>query len=249
MSEEIKNETEKTTTVNAETTEKKDDAKNQKENKLEILVAIFLGITALLTAWATWIGSLHGGNQATNYTDSNNYASDGNADYNAGMQMYLSDILAWNTMSEYFYDLEIAKAKGDDISAELIQEKLDVYADQNFSDILSEAYNKMTDSMYSPFEVEGTTDKYFEEANEKLAKSQELFEQGQKDNANGDSYNLVNVIYSVVLFMLGIIGIFKRLPNRTVVFGIAVFFLVLATIYMCTIPMPTGFSFSSFFSH
>lgn len=249
MSEEIKNETEKTTTVNAETTEKKDDAKNQKENKLEILVAIFLGITALLTAWATWIGSLHGGNQATNYTDSNNYASDGNADYNAGMQMYLSDILAWNTMSEYFYDLEIAKAKGDDISAELIQEKLDVYADQNFSDILSEAYNKMTDGMYSPFEVEGTTDKYFEEANEKLAKSQELFEQGQKDNANGDSYNLVNVIYSVVLFMLGIIGIFKRLPNRTVVFGIAVFFLVLATIYMCTIPMPTGFSFSSFFSH
>jgi len=249
MSEEIKNETEKTTTVNAETTEKKDDAKNQKENKLEILVAIFLGITALLTAWATWIGSLHGGNQATNYTKSNNMASEGNSEYNAGMQMYLSDILAWNTMSEYLYELEIAKAKGDNISAELIQEKLDVYSEQNFSEILEEAYNKMTDEMYSPFEVEGTTDKYFVTANEMLAESQALLEEGQKDNANGDSYNLVNVIYSIVLFMLGIIGIFKRLPNRTVVFGIAVFFLVLATIYMCTIPMPTGFSFSSFFSH
>ena len=34
------------------------------EAKLEMLIAIFLGITALLTAWATWIGSLHGGNQA-----------------------------------------------------------------------------------------------------------------------------------------------------------------------------------------
>ena len=51
--------------------------------KIEILVAIFLGITALLTAWATWIGSLHGGNQATNYTKSNNLASEGNSEYNA----------------------------------------------------------------------------------------------------------------------------------------------------------------------
>ena len=103
--------------------------------------------------------------------------------------------------------------------------------------------------MNSPFDVEGTVDKYFSEAYALLEESQKLLEEGQKDNANGDAYNLVNVIYSVVLFMLGIVGIFKRLPNRTVVLGIGVFFLVLATIYMCTIPMPTGFSFSSFFSH
>lgn len=32
----------------------------------ELVIVIMLGITALLTAWASWIGSLHGGNQATN---------------------------------------------------------------------------------------------------------------------------------------------------------------------------------------
>jgi hypothetical protein len=36
---------------------------------LELLVVILLGVTALL---ASWVGSLHGGNQATNYTTSNN---------------------------------------------------------------------------------------------------------------------------------------------------------------------------------
>ena len=40
--------------------------------RIEVITAIFLGVTALLTAWATWIGSLHGGNQATNFTKSNN---------------------------------------------------------------------------------------------------------------------------------------------------------------------------------
>jgi len=76
------------------------------QNKVEILVAIFLGITALLTAWASWIGSLHGGNQSTNYTKSNNLAAEGNSEYNAGMQLYLSDVLAWNTMNEYLFDKE-----------------------------------------------------------------------------------------------------------------------------------------------
>ena len=258
MSEEIKKETEKTadetvkeTAVNAAATEKKDDDKSQKENKLEILVAIFLGITALLTAWATWIGSLHGGNQATNYTKSNNLAAEGNSEYNSGLQDYLSDLMAWNEIVGFNFDIEIANLNGKTEEAELIATKLDIYTKQNCNDILKEGLEwfDTTDDAESPFEKPGLVDQYFENANALLSESQDLLEEGQKDNANGDSYNLVNVIYSVVLFMLGIIGIFKRLPNRTVVFGIAVFFLVLATIYMITIPMPTNFSFSSFFSH
>ncbi len=218
------------------------------ENTVEVLVAIFLGITALLTAWATWIGSLHGGNQATNYTKSNNLASEGNSEYNAGMQLYLSDLMAWNTMMEYGFDKVVATANGNDVEAELIQEKLNNYIEQNASPILFDAFNQMTDDMNSPFEVEGMTDNYFITANELLDESRELLEEGQRDNANGDAYNLVNVIYSVVLFMLGIVGVFKRIPNRTVVLFIAVIGLVLATVYMFTIPMPTGFDFGSFFA-
>ncbi|MBO6229690.1 MAG: hypothetical protein J6O50_03915 [Ruminiclostridium sp.] len=218
------------------------------ENTVEVLVAIFLGITALLTAWASWIGSLHGGNQATNYTKSNNLASEGNSEYNAGMQLYLSDLMAWNTMMEYSFDQIVANAEGDTVEAELIQEKLETYAAQNCSSIMTEAINQMTEDMNSPFEVEGMLDEYFVTANELLEESRILLEEGQRDNSNGDAYNLVNVIYSVVLFMLGIVGVFKKLPNRTVVLLIAVIGLVLATIYMVTIPMPTGFDFGSFFA-
>ena len=218
------------------------------ENAIEVLVAIFLGITALLTAWASWIGSLHGGNQATNYTKSNNLASEGNSEYNAGMQLYLSDLMAFNTMMDYGFDKVLAEADGREAEAALIQEKLNNYAEQNCSSIMLDAYSKMTDDMYSPFEVPGMMNDYFVTANELLDESRALLEEGQRDNANGDAYNLVNVIYSVVLFMLGIVGIFKGLPNRVVVLVIAVIALVFATIYMFTIPMPTGFDFASFFA-
>lgn len=218
------------------------------ENAVEVLVAVFLGITALLTAWATWIGSLHGGNQSTNYTTSNNLASEGNSEYNAGMQLYLSDLMAWNTMMDYSFDQILARAEGNEIEADLIGQKLSTYAEQNCSSILLNAINNMDEDMSSPYEVEGVLSEYFVTANELLEESRQYLEQGKIDNAHGDAYNLVNVIYSVVLFMLGIVGVFKRIPNRTVVLIIAVIGLVIATVYMLTIPMPTGFDIMSFFS-
>ena len=58
---------------------------------------------------------------------------------------------------------------------------------------------------------------------------------------------VVSVIYSLVLFLLGIIAVMKEMPNKFVVLGIAFVFLVFAFIYMLNIPMPTGFDQMNFF--
>lgn len=163
------------------------------------------------------------------------------------MQMYLSDLMAWNTAIDYQLDAEVAKMKGNEEEAKIYEDKMHYFMQQNSSQILSDAMDQMDDSMSSPFEVEGMTEKYFEESNNLIAQSQELLEEGKRDNRNGDAYNLVNVIYSVVLFLLGIVGVFKNLPNRVVVLFIAIAGVVLATIYMFTIPLPTGFNILSFF--
>jgi len=222
------------------------------ESKIEMFAAIFLGITALLMAWATWIGSLHGGNQATNYTKSNNIAADGNSEYNSGLQNYLSDLMAWNAIVDYEFDIAIAELNGRSEEVNFIEYKLKMYKEQNCSEILQEGLEWLdaqdeNSGIESPFEKEGLVDKYFENANNLLAESQELLEQGMEDNKNGDRYGLVTVIYSVVLFMLGIIGVFKKLPNRKVVLIIAVIGLIIATVYMFTIPMPTDFSLFGYF--
>ena len=216
--------------------------------RLETVVAVLLGITTLLSAWASWIGHLHGGLQAIHFTESNNTASQGTAEYNLGMQTYLADYMTWNTAKDYYYELEAAKADGDQKKIDLITKKIDLFVNQNGSDILREGVKWMDENNEdNPFKMPGMSEKYFETASGTSALSQEKLEEGKRDNTKGDSYMLVTVIYSLTLFLLGIVGTFKNMPNRIAVLAISVGCLILAFAYMCTIPLPTGFASMNFF--
>ena len=233
---------------NAETTVQSKDNNGKKvfftEERLEMFIAIFLGITALLTAWAPWIGSLHGGNQATNYTTSNNIAAEGNSMWNEASQQYMQDLIVWNSIVDYQTELEIAEMEGDTAKADIISAKIDLLIYDSCSDEFAEAieWAFAQEEWASPFDKEGFMDSYYADAQAVLDESQEYLEQGQEDNSNGDRFGLVTVIYSLVLFLLGIVGIFKKLPNRKIVFFVSVAFLLVALIYMFTIPLPKGFT-------
>ncbi|MBR3039076.1 MAG: DUF4064 domain-containing protein [Lachnospiraceae bacterium] len=247
------NENKETMTENAENTEATETKESTKkkgflpwlnESRLETVVAIFLGITALLTAWATWIGSLHGGNQATNYAKSNNLSADGNSMWNEASQQYMQDMLTWNDIVDTLTDIEIAEKEDNRVEANLLQTKLDNLIYDSGSEEFIEAVEWALDQpeYVTPFDKEGYVDHYYEEAQAVLDESSEVLAQGQEDNANGDRFGLVTVIFSLVLFLLGIVGIFKNLPNRKLVFIISLVFLIAATIYMFTIPLPSGFT-------
>ena len=223
--------------------------KRDPEKILEIIVAVFLGITALATAWASWIGSLHGGNQATNYATSNKLSSEGNSMYNEAAQNLMQDMMLWNEISDVLIESSYAEEKNDTEAVEKYDWKLEKLLNDNCSAELAQAitWAMEQDEDTSPFDKEGFTDSYFTDAKEMIAEADNLLEQGKKDNANGDAFGLVTVIYSVVLFLLGIVGTFKRLPNRYVILGVAIAGFLFATIFMFTIPMPTGFNILSYF--
>ena len=213
------------------------------KNKIEIITAIFLGVTALLTAWATWIGSLHSGIQATNFTKSTNISSEAGTVYDYELQVYISDAMTWNKIVDYSFEMVLAEADGNQKKADLLKEKLQTYKQQNASEILLEGLDWMVaNDADSPFEMPGITEKYFGEAKGMFQEAHDLLTEGQNDNARGDAYNLVTVLFSIVLFLLGVVGVFKRLPNRVVILSIAVVILAGAAIYMLTIPLPTGFN-------
>lgn len=219
--------------------------------KFEVIVAVLLGLTTLLVAWAGWIGSLHEGNQATNYAKSNNLAAEGNSEYNVVTQIYLSDLFSWNTIFNLKLDLDIAKEKSNEDEAKIIEIKLQKIMHDSCSPKLLEAISNMDfqEEVKSPFENGDFVNGYFEHAKKLLDESQKALEEGERDNLNGDSYQLVSVIYSLVLFILGIVGINKDLQYRKVLIIFSVCILIFALIYMFTIPMPTGFNISNFFNH
>lgn len=233
-----------------------------KEDILEIIIAIFLGVTALATAWASWIGSLHGGNMSTNYTKSNNLAADGNARWNEASQSLMRDMQVWNMISDYQVEILYASGIGDsDKMYENAYKIKFICADnltQEMADIIAYDFNYDADQIItwveederattSPFADEDYVNSYYEDAQAVLAESEAVLVEGQQDNTRGDTFNLVTVIYSVVLFMLGIVGTFRRLPNRMLITCVAIAGFLFGTIYMFTIPFPTGFNFLSFF--
>ena len=221
-----------------------------KEKKLEAFTAIALGVTTLLVACVGWIGSLHGGIQAINFTKSNNLASESNATYNVAAQVYISDLFTWNTLSNLQLDLDVAKEKGNQDEARVIEAKIEKIKQNSCSPKLLAAINE-TDALgrnVSPFENEAFSNSYFEEAENLSRESRETMEEGEKDNTRGDAYRLVSVFYSLVLFLLGIVGVIKDRQTKKVLFTFSVCILIVSIIYMLTLPMPTGFNLSSFFS-
>ena len=236
--------------------------KRSKEDILEIVIAVFLGSTALATAWASWIGSLHGGNMSTNYTKSNNLAADGNARWNEASQALMKDMQIWNMISDYEVEILYANETGDtdqmyesaykikfictdnltEKMAELIGYDFEFDADQIIDWVINSEL-----STTSPFDNQDFIDSYYVDARAVLAESEAVLAEGQSDNKKGDTFNLVTVIYSVILFMLGIVGTFRRLPNRMLITIVAIAGFLFGTIYMFTIPFPTGFNLFSFF--
>ena len=254
--------------------EKKSDsnlkAKKTPDEIIELIVVIMLGITALFTAWGSWIGSLHGGNQATSYTTSNNLASEGNSEYNAGVQQMNQDMLLWNDVSDMQMEISFAQTAGDDVTVEKVCYQLFFKLDENLTERMAEAigwnyalseegagdpvgtvlaWMENDEAYTSPFFDEEYVAGYFETANDLLAQSQEALEIGKRANANGDAFGLVTVIYSVVLFLLGIVSSFHNTKNKIAIMIISLVAFLFATVYMFTIPMPTGFDIASFFNH
>lgn len=223
--------------------------KKTKDEVLEIAIVILLGITALLTAWASWIGALHGGNQATNYTRSNNIAADGNSRWNQAAQLLSEDMVLWNEISGLQIDLSFAQEKGNTAEAERLEFRLEhLYADNVSADLEAAiAWADKQPEYVSPFEMEGFIESYFTDASAILEEAETVLQAGQADNTNGDTYGMVTVIYSMVLFLLGIAGPFKSLTNKFVLVVLSTIGMIVTTIFMMTLPLPTGFDFLAFF--
>lgn len=215
---------------------------NDKSSKLlELLVVVLLGITAVLTAYASWQSSLYGGNQATKYTKGTATISEANSLYNTADQYISADMQTWDRISDLRVDIEFAKSKGDTAEVERLQYKLDKAMYDNVGEELAAAIewaDAQTDYA-SPFEKEGFIDSYFSDANAKYDEGQKFIEDGSKDNALGDKLGLVTVIYAVVLFLLGMAAFFSGKVMKIILLIVSAGGAIYATIMMLAVPMLT----------
>ncbi len=204
----------------------------------EMVIAILLGITAVLTAWAAWQGSLYDGNQAQAYTEGNAILADGNERWNEASQTIAQDLDTWNQISSLQVDLAYAEYYGDTDTAEAAQYKIDMIM-YSVSDELAAAieWANAQEEYATPFEMEGFIDSYYADAEETMATGNATIEEGNTANELGDKQGLVTVIFAVVLFMLGIVSTFKNMRTQFVITAVSVAALIFGIVIMAGVPV------------
>ena len=232
-------------TADEMTAEEKAKRTERREKILEIVRAVLLAITTLLTAWATWIGSLHTGLQETHFTESNNTMSSAIALYTDATQMVIVDAQIWASIQSYSFDEKAAIDAGDNVRAQAARAKIEALQSV-CSPELKAAIDWALQTGKTPFEKEDYANSYYKEAKDLITKAQDILNTGKQDNLNSDRYGLVSVVYALVLFLLGISGTFKHSPNRIGIMVTAIVLLVAGMVLMFSIPMPEGFDLLHF---
>ncbi len=213
------------------------------------LVAIMLAICALATAWATWIGDLHGSDQDSNYAKAERLNAEANSSYNLNTQIYVAAYNLWTRVYELNADIKALESAGDTQSADAKREQMNSYIETNCPD-----YKDFKDAVYAALEKGGTAtpfDEYpqssFFSDSEKLAEeASQTREEGNRCNLANDSYGLVSVLYSLCLFLFGMVGFYKQRAPKRIVFTVGVAVFAIATAYMLSLPLPDNFDFANY---
>jgi hypothetical protein len=200
------------------------------EERLELIVAILLGLAAVATAWAAFQGSKWDGEVNRGYTDANLTLSDANAFYNTGNQIYLNDQLL-------FLEYERALRTGDEDYAEYVRGSL-------MRDEFVEALDwyeqpENYDTYYSPFVEENPyySIEEYAQADQLVVATDDSYSEAQQANKTGDTYNLITVMLAASLFVLGITGSFKVTIMRSIAIGSGFGIFAIAGIWMLTLPI------------
>jgi hypothetical protein len=218
---------------------------------LNTITAIMLALCALTTAWASWVSDLHGSDQDANYAKAQRLNTEANASYNLNSQTYIAAFNVWTYVYEENAEIKTLENGGDAQAAASKRKYLNDFIETNCPN-----YQNFKGAIYTALEKGGTAtpfDEYPEESffsdSENLAnEATQVRESGDWNNLASDSFGLVSLLYSLCLFLFGLVGFYKHLVQRKVVFGVGLAVFVVATVYMFSLPMPVNFDLANYFS-
>ena len=206
----------------------------EKATRLEIIITVLLGLTTVLGAFAAYCSALWGGEMQTNYTKSVTVTNHSNTIYLEA----LSDLNSFevNDMKD---DIIYTQWKDN-------QEKGDVEDATYFFSKLSEGLQKdLKDDPKDVSEYDREQTAELDSIMTRMHESEDLndsakvlLEKGNNANKTGDDFTLCTVLFTIVLFFLGIASLKTKSTLQKSYVVIACVILLLSLIKMVTTPFP-----------
>lgn len=206
----------------------------EKATKLEIIITVLLGLTTILGAFAAYCSALWGGEMQSNYTQSVTVTNHGNTIYLEA----LSDLNSFevNDMKDdiIYSQWKENTEKGDTEDAAYFFTKLSPGLQKDLSEDPKDVseYDKEQSAYLDSIMAR------MDEADHHNDSAKVLLTKGNGANKFGDDFTLCTVLFTVVLFFLGLASLktHSTMQKTYVMLGVAIF--VLSLIRMVTIPFP-----------
>lgn len=209
------------------------DKEEESSNRMEIVIAILLGIAAIVTAWCSFQASQLGDVVQKSF-------SEGIREADAASQAYNTAIA--NDISDQTLFLEFAKAaQADDEDTALYV--LETLMSPELNAAVQWWVDQPEDSGFdSPFVEENPewSNALYEEAAALDESSQAYFDLAESTDNTADEFDLLTVILTIALFFLGIAGLSRQ---RKVMIGLSAFgsaIIVFAVIRAIVLGDPAG---------
>jgi len=210
------------------------DKEPEKATKLEVIITILLGATTILGAFAAYCSALWGGEMQNSYTSSVTVTNHANTVYLEA----LNDLTAFE-MNDMKDDIMYTQWKDN-------SEKGDVEDANYFFSKLSEGLQKdLSDNPKDVSEYDKEQASQLDSINARLDESvhmsdsaKTLMTKGNMANKYGDDFTLCTVLFTVVLFFLGLASLKSKSTMQKTYVIISCVILILSLIRMVTIPFP-----------
>lgn len=218
----------------AENTVKPEEVDEEKATKIEIAITALLGLATILGAIAAYFAALWGGEMQSNYSKSITETNHANTVYLEA----LSDLSAFE-MDDLRDDIMYTQwkenlAKGDTEDAAYFFSKLSEGFQKDLSDNPGDVSEYEKQQLATADSIQGQfvlADKMHDEA-------EELMKKGGDANKFGDDFTLCTVLFTIVLFFLGLASVKVKPSIRKIYVIMACVVLLLSIVRMVTLPFP-----------
>lgn len=206
---------------------------------IELILAILLGVVAIVTAYASFQSSLYDGVMTQKYTVGSNLATEAESLYLEGNQQYVQDAQLYDRLT----DLLLDAGSSDPAIASAAQDKYDVIYFQSVSEEFGAAIDWADEQnaadpelYYSPLDNEDYQEFLFGGYAEAKAEADATIAEGDVANGLSDRLTLNTVLMAVSLFLLGLAAVVRLFLVRIVLGSVAVVIFLTAAILTATIP-------------
>jgi Tfp pilus assembly protein PilE len=203
-----------------------------KKDRLELIIAILLGVVSIGIAYASFQAALHDSEMAAAYQRGTALSAEAESLYLEGNQTYVQDAELWNQLLQ----LSIEAESTDPVTAANAQTTSDVLAFQAVSEELGAAIAWADEqnaadpeTYYSPLDSEDYRAALFGGYEDTNAQAEAAVAEGDEANSLGDRLMLYTVLMSISLFLLGIAAVVRQYRVQLIlVFSGSAIFIVAA---------------------